>query len=256
MATIASGLCSVTFRSLPPEEVIDLAAENMLTAVEWGADVHLPPGETGRAESIRDRCADRRIVCPSYGSYHFVGRSDGDELAPLFATADALGASTVRVWVPGDPRPNRWDQNEAVIGALAKACDAAAAMGLTIAMEFHPGTLTGTARSTREVLAAVGCANLRTYWQPAPGATHLHALTELDPVLHHLEHVHVFAWDADGTRLPLIAHETLWRKTFAKIAAQPDDRVAYAYLEFVEDDSPTALARDAATLHSWIGESA
>jgi 3-dehydroshikimate dehydratase len=253
MTEIAPGLCSVTFRDLDPEAVIDIAAGAALTGIEWGADVHLPPGDLARAGQLRERCADHALTCPSYGSYYYPGRSDAAELAPTLATAGALGASTVRVWAAGDPRPNHWDRNKAVIDALAETCDRAAELGLDIAMEFHPGTLTETARSTREVLAEVDRANLRTYWQPTPGATHLHALTELDPVLHDVRHLHVFSWEADRARLPLAAHETLWRKAFEKIAARPDGQLVYAYLEFVENDAPEALARDAKTLHALLG---
>jgi sugar phosphate isomerase/epimerase len=153
MTAIAPGLCSVTFRHLRAEDVIDLAAAAQLQAIEWGADIHVPPGNTARAKLVRDQCADRGLACASYGSYYFAGKSPVDELAPTLTTARALGATTVRVWAPGDPRPENWDASASVTDALAHACDAAAELGLTIAMEFHPGTLTETARSTREVLA-------------------------------------------------------------------------------------------------------
>lgn len=254
MTAIAAGMCSVTFRQLSAEEIIDVAAAARLQAIEWGADVHVRPGDTARAEQVRDQCADRGLACASYGSYYFAGKSAVDELAPTLETARALGATTVRVWAPGDARPEHWGASAPVIDALAHACDAAAELELTIAMEFHPGTLTETARSTREVLADVNRPNLRTYWQPVPGATHLHALTELDPVLRHLEHLHVFSWETDSTRLPLAAHASLWRRVLAKVASQHADRQAYAYLEFVPGDAPEALTRDATTLRGWLEE--
>jgi 3-dehydroshikimate dehydratase len=254
MTSIAPGLCSVTFRHLPVHDVIDLAAAAQLAAIEWGADVHVPPGNGTLAEEVRDQCVDRGLACPSYGSYYFAGKSAVDELAPTLETACSLGATTVRVWAPGDPSPEHWDASAPVIDALAHACDAAAELGLTLALEFHPGTLTETARSTREVLADVDRPNLRTYWQPVPGATHLHALTELDPVLRHLAHLHVFSWETDSSRLPLAAHESLWRRVLAKVADQHDDRPACAYLEFVAGDTPEAMMRDAATLRGWLEE--
>lgn len=258
MARLVPGLCSVTFRQLSADDIVELAAEAGLASIEWGADVHVPPGDTVEAARVRQRCAARDLTCPSYGSYYFAGQSSDDELTPVLDTARALGATTVRVWAPGDPRPDRWDAAAPVIDALRRGCDAAAAHDLTLALEFHPGTLTETARSTREVLAGVDRPNLRTYWQPVPGATRLHALTELDPVVHHLEHLHVFSWAVDGSRLALDAHEDMWRHAFRKVAeslAQQDDgRVHVAYLEFVPDDEPAALARDAASLRTWLDE--
>lgn len=63
------GLCSVTFQQLAPEEIVDLAMRCGLEAVEWGADVHLPPGKPGVARALADRCRDRGLRCPSYGTY-------------------------------------------------------------------------------------------------------------------------------------------------------------------------------------------
>ena len=250
--SILPGLCSVTFRQLGVDEVIEVASRAGLQAIEWGADVHLRPGDPAYAARVREQCADVGVACPSYGSYFFAGKSPTDELAPLFANANGLGASTVRVWAPGDSRPQYWHESAPVVEALADACDQAAEHGLTIAVEFHPNTLTATARSTRELLADVDRPNFRTYWQPVPGTTSLHALTELDPVLSHLQNLHVFSWNEDSSRLPLAAHEDLWRAVLAKVDEQPDERTVCAYLEFVEGDDPAVLARDGATLRSWI----
>jgi sugar phosphate isomerase/epimerase len=254
---LVAGLCSVTFRQLPADDVIDLAADAGLASIEWGADVHVTPGDIAEAARVHDRCAAHGLTCPSYGSYYFAGASSDDELTPVLETARALGATTVRVWAPGDPRPDRWDAATPVIDALRRGCDAAATHDLTLALEFHPGTLTETARSTREVLAGVDRTNLRTYWQPTPGATRLHALTELDPVVRHLEHLHVFSWAPDSSRLALDAHADLWRHALRKVAdevAEQDDRVHVAYLEFVPGDAPDAFRRDAAVLRTWLDE--
>ena len=40
---IRPGLCSVTFRELDAERVVELAAEAGLACVEWAGDVHVPP---------------------------------------------------------------------------------------------------------------------------------------------------------------------------------------------------------------------
>lgn len=252
MTEIVPGVCSVTFRALTADRVVELAHGAGLRAIEWGADVHVPPGDIGEASRVRELCAARDLACPSYGSYWFAGRSSDDELAAVLATARALGATTVRVWAPGDPRPRHWSEAAPVIDALRAACDRAD--DLTIAVEFHPGTLTETARSAREVVASVDRPNMRTYWQPHPGSDHLHALTELDPVVLHLAHLHVFSWDADSNRLPLDAHAELWRRALEKVATTSHEAQLCAYLEFVDDDDPEVFARDASTLLAWLRE--
>jgi sugar phosphate isomerase/epimerase len=254
MTEIVAGLCSVTFRALDADQIVAIATRNELRAIEWGADVHAPPGDLVEATRIREQCAANDLACPSYGSYWFAGQSSDEELPAVLASARALGATTVRVWAPGDPRPERWADATPVVEALRNACDRAEE--LTIAVEFHPGTLTETARSTRELLASIDRANMRTYWQPHPGADHPHALTEIDPVVLQLAHLHVFSWDVDSNRLPLDAHAQLWRKAFEKVAnTSPQPRMC-AYLEFVAHDDPRSLDRDAATLRGWLREAA
>ncbi len=41
-----AGLVSVTFRQLSPEEIVRVAREAGLTVIEWGGDVHVPPGDS------------------------------------------------------------------------------------------------------------------------------------------------------------------------------------------------------------------
>jgi sugar phosphate isomerase/epimerase len=97
-AAITPGLCSVTFRALPAERVIALATEAGLAAIEWGMDVHLPPGETAQAAALAAACHDAGIATPTIGSYLRCTDEDGDQPAAVFDTAIALGAAVVRVW--------------------------------------------------------------------------------------------------------------------------------------------------------------
>jgi sugar phosphate isomerase/epimerase len=253
MPVLRSGLCSVTFRELPADEIIDLAADAQLSAVEWGADVHVRPGDIDEAERVRRRCADHGLECPSYGSYFAATQSRVEELDDVAATAEALGASVIRVWSPYGVGPGA-DRGavETIARALGDACDRVAPRGLTLALEFHPDTLTETADSARALIAAIDRPNLRTYWQPRPGATAEHAFHELTRVLPLLAHLHVFAWRPDSSRLPLVEHEELWRKALSTVASAADANERVAYLEFVADDDPAAFAADAKTLREWI----
>ena len=49
---LTPGLVSVSFRPLAGEEIIRLAKETGLAAVEWGGDVHVPAGDTARAKEL------------------------------------------------------------------------------------------------------------------------------------------------------------------------------------------------------------
>ena len=67
----------------------------------------------------------------------------------------------------------------------------------------------------------------------------------------HLANVHAFHWGVGPRRrLPLADGEQLWIPYLRRIRSTGRDH--FVMLEFVEDDSPEALRRDAATLKGWL----
>ena len=243
-SSFVPGLCSVTFRGLAPDDVLRATVAAGLQAIEWGGDVHLPPGDVARATALARRCADAGVVCPSYGSYVSAG-DRGHEMVAALDTADALGARTVRVWAPLGVTPD-------AVGELATA---AGARGLTASLEFHPGTSTETATSTLALLAAVDSDHLYTYWQPVAGAPPARSIAEYRLIEHRCSHVHVFWWTLDGARRPLVEGIELWPVVLGAPSTglrRHEPRVAY--LEFVADDDITTMAADAATLRNWCDD--
>lgn len=254
MTAIVPGLCSVTFRALAPAAVIDLADRAGLAAIEWGADLHVPPGQPDAARALAGRCADAGLACPSYGAYWFAGRSDRSELDPILDTAEALGASLLRVWAPFGVGPDAGDEERRGVADALRGClEIATRRGVRVALEFHPGTLTETADSALDLLAR--CEGVLSYWQPRPGDGAEAALPELEAVAARLAHLHVFSWGADPTDRRALSHrETLWRRALRAASTAPSPMDARcAYLEFVRDDSPEAFLDDAASLRRLIG---
>ena len=63
MAQVKTGLVSVTFRQKSVEEIAALTAEAGLSGVEWGGDVHVPPGDreaARRAAQQKDGAQDHQ----------------------------------------------------------------------------------------------------------------------------------------------------------------------------------------------------
>jgi len=256
MSEIVAGLCSVTFRALEAEAVLRLAERANLGAIEWGADVHVPPTDPERARRLATLCADDGVACPSYGTYFVAGRNADADFEPVLDTAEALGASLLRVWAPFGVMPGDDETSRDDVAAALRACaERAAARDLQVALEFHPGTLTHTAAGALDLLAHAGD-DVSTYWQPRPGEGADLSLPELEAVAHRLAHLHVFSWDPTGNeRQPLSHFETLWHRALQIAAEAPALATPRcAYLEFVPDDSPESLARDAADLVRWIRE--
>jgi len=241
-----AGLCSVTLRACSPAEVVGAAVRAGIECIEWGADVHVPPGALAAAGEVRGRTEDAGLRVASYGSYLWAGRIDDDrvdeEAEAVLDTAVALGAPNVRVWAKGSRS----------VAQLRVVALRAAERDVTVSLEFHPGTWTETAQGTLDLLGEVGSPALRTYWQPHPQLAVPALLSELEAVLPRLSHLHVFRWTPGGERLPLADGADLWPGALALASpVSPEDRVAF--LEFVRDDDVDQLVADAATLRGWLG---
>src|SRR4051794_38844460 len=68
-------LVSVAFRHLSPKDVVALVRQAELNSIEWGGDVHVPPGELGVADEVARLMHDAGLIVASYGSYYRVGTS-------------------------------------------------------------------------------------------------------------------------------------------------------------------------------------
>ena len=124
----------------------------------------------------------------------------------------------------------------------------AAAEGISIAFEYHRGTMTQTKEGALRLLAALPEENIFTYWQPNPDISFEEQLAELDAVAPRLSNLHVFAWEAGNVRFPLEHAADKWRAYFAKAVASSHA----AILEFVKDDSPEQFLQDAETLRRLL----
>ena len=93
---IKTGMTSVTFRKKSAEDVIAIVKEAGLDGIEWGGDIHVPAGDLGTAERVRESCRQNGIEILSYGSYYRAGEQE--RFRPVLETAIMLGAQTIRVW--------------------------------------------------------------------------------------------------------------------------------------------------------------
>jgi 3-dehydroshikimate dehydratase len=258
--TIVPGLCSVTFRRLIPDEVIDAAVRAGVDGIEWGADVHAPPGGGAAIAALAARTRDAGLEVVSYGSYLGMAPSTGeDDVDAVLDTAEQLGAPMVRMWTELGVTADGPDaERERVTERTAALAQQIVARGLLPTLEFHPGTLTATAQSANELLDAVGQPTLRTHWQPDPSLAPEIALGELTQVTAHLAHLHVFAWGRTGIddRRPLADGAPLWVPAveLADREGAPLPGHRYALCEYVRHDDPEQFVADVRDLRSWIDD--
>lgn len=245
---IRPGLCSVTFRQLTPEQVVEAAAAAGLEVIEWGGDVHVPPGDPARAAEVARATTDAGLAVCSYGSYFRSGAAE--PFTPILDSAEALGADRVRIWAGRvDSRDATPDQCAQIVARLRDAVAEASERSITLALEFHRGTIADTPDAVLRLLADVP--GLTTYWQPTVDASDAVALAEYDALAAHTSAVHVFSWWPFDRRLRLSERASLWHPLFAAAAAQPAPP-RDALIEFVPDDDPGLLAPEAATLRRWL----
>ena len=249
------GLTSVTFRELPPEEIATICRLAGLDGIEWGGDVHLPPGRPAEARRLRALTEDKGLQVLSYGSYYRVGASGQPDrdFGPVLETARLLGAPLIRVW-PGDRGSALadWDAYAAAAAETAAICRMAGEYGIRVAYEYHPGTLTDCIASARRLLEMCGACGAASLWQPRP-VPWQENLAELKGLGDYLANIHVFHWtrrDGRTLRRPLAEGEADWLR-YLRAAGHIPGRHDLI-LEFVKDDRPECLLEDAQTLRRWV----
>ena len=251
---IIPGLVSVTFRKHTADEIVKMAADASLAAIEWGADVHAKVGEIENAISVGRITRDAGLLTISFGSYFWIGHEEEHgSFADVISTAEALGASNIRSWAGRKASRDVDDAGFAfVAGEIAKRCDEAAAHGLTLSLEYHPNTLTDCKESAVRLAKAVDRDNLRLYWQPNFELSDSENLASLEAVQPWLSNINVFSWlGAGAARYPLSHSLDLFRSVADMIRS--DGRDHGMLLEFVMGDDPAQMAEDAETLLGIIG---
>lgn len=242
------GLVSITFRALKPDEIIRRAAEAGLKAIEWGADVHVPPDDLDHARRVGEQTRSAGLAVSSYGSYYKAGQAP-TTFDAILHTARALGAPRIRIWA-GITGAEQADEAiwQTVIHDIQRVVELAGRDNIRVAVEFHSGTLTSRASSAARLLHAVP--ELETYWQPRADLCPDEALAELASLSDRLVHVHVFHWQPGWMRHPLAEGASCWLKYVR--ALHDLHRPLHIQLEYVKDDRPEQLMHDASTLLGWL----
>lgn len=246
-----TGLVSVTFRQLTPEEIIALVANAGLDGIEWGGDIHVPPGDLDNARAVGEETRRQGLAVAAYGSYCRLTEEERAAGLPeaVVEAARALGAPLIRVWAGATGSAQASQQAfDAVAANARRMAEMASAHGIRVAFEYHGNTLTDTAQSARRLLEAVAHPNMGSLWQPPVGMFIDECLEGIAQIEPYLQNMHAFTWRG-GDRLPLAEGEEAWRLYLDRLATRPGEH--YALLEFVAGDHPEQFLRDAQTLRQW-----
>lgn len=239
------GLCSVTFRGLTVESIIELAKGCGLDCIEWGGDVHVPPSDVENAKRVGSLTRESGLKTLSYGSYYRF-REDQDYESVILA-CNALGAKTVRVWA-GEKDGEKFTETEygALVEKVREVATLAGRYGITVAFEFHFNTYCNTAENALRLISDVSMPNVLSYWQPSywhePAEEEYEVnMCALRALSGKIAGVHVYKWRG-CTRLALSEGEKEWHDYAQTIGDAP------YYLEFVAGDEQEQFAQDCKTL--------
>ena len=249
---IYGGLVSVSFRQLSCEEIVELVSQAKLDGIEWGGDVHVPPGDVARAQEVGRMTRQAGLQVAAYGSYF--NRAEDTTFEQVLDTALALQTPTIRIWAGKTGSADTTPEARAELVAQAqRAADLAQAAGLTLSYEWHSFSLTDTNESAQLLLQEIDRENVWLCWQPNLDADEPYCLAGLEAIKDKMTNVHVYNWkmvDDELVRDALAGGKESWQKYFEVINRTGRDH--FALLEFVRDDSPEQFRADAATLKQWL----
>lgn len=247
-----TGLASVSFRHLKPIEIVELVKKAGLKGIEWGGDIHVPPGELKNARDILKMTREEGLEVSSYGSYYRIGcgRENKAGFDSVLETALGLNAPVIRVWA-GNKASREADEAywERVMEDAGKISELAQKAGIQVALEYHEDTLTDTWESAGRLLKAVGGNNLRSYWQTHMEEDRQTRLKGLKEMMPWLVNVHIFSW-VNNQRTALAETAVEWQVYLKEI--QKMEMVRYCLLEFVRNNSPEQFLKDAETLKQLL----
>lgn len=247
---IRSGLASITFRQLSVAEIVAATRAAQLAGIEWGGDIHVPPGDLARARETRQRTLEAGLAVSSYGSYFRLGEPD---FSRILETATALDAPTIRVWAGRQGSAETSDADrQTIVAAAHEIGEQARAAELTIGLEMHAGTLTDTPASAARLLTEIQHPNVRLYWQPYHFLSPDENLASIDLLAPWLSNFHVFHWSPDTVRFPLADGADRWRAYLQSAGNLAGDR--WALLEFSLDDNLSVFQRDAIVLKDLVDQ--
>lgn len=159
------GFTSTTFRNIKDlSRIVYLAKSAQADCIEWGGDIHIT--NVDEARSACKICRERGLTVNSYGSYYTVGSSNREEWEKICRIAEALGASSVRVWL-GKKGSKKTTEAEykAMLADAEYICGIAASYGITVMPECHNGTYNDNTDAFLKFALDLNKNNFATYFQ-------------------------------------------------------------------------------------------
>ncbi|MBP3361144.1 MAG: TIM barrel protein [Clostridia bacterium] len=247
------GIASVTFRELGIKEILEYAKKAGLDLIEWGSDVHVKPEEKEQAAYVALKTGQSGLCVSSYGSYYRLGIYENyeKEFAKYLETAKILGAPIIRVWAGTFGSKEAGDKYfKNIVEETKSICDMAG--NISIAFEFHGGTVCDSKESALRLVKEVGRVNFGLYFQFDPLVSLEENINTLNAFLPYLKVVHVFNIDKYNNRFSIGENggEKIWH-SFVRVLNKSEKDINMLF-EFLQNPSLESLKKETEILKKII----
>lgn len=246
-----TGLCTIAFRDLPFEQVLDLAVSAGFDGVEpWGSPDHTPePFDEDVIKRAAAAVHSRGLEVSQFGSYANP-TDDGFEqqMKDALATSKLYQTDAIRVWAGNCGSSEATDdQWAAATAGFASFCDQAADAGMILVVEMHNGRLSDTVDGCLRLIESVNKENFRMNFQPMYSDVPEKTLDEAQRIAPFVSTVHAQNYVTTGKNTRSLISEGLvdFSTVIGMFRSVGFD--GYLEVEFVKEDDPEAALKADAT---------
>lgn len=243
-----TGVVSVSFRPLSPEEILQGMVKAGLKNIEWGSDVHAICTDDARLDELVELMKKYDITCSSYGAYYRLGVNSIEEFPDYLKATKKLGTNIIRIWAGKARREEMTPEwRQMIIEEAKKVAKLAEEAGVIVCTECHRGTMTETKEYCLELMEGVNSPNFRTYWQPNPDISDEENVEYIRMVKPYITHIHVFYWP-NNQRISLHNGIENWKFYMKEFAGEEKTLL----LEFMYDGQITTMPAEADALRQIV----
>jgi hypothetical protein len=254
---IRLGLCSGAFLTLGTKEIVDAAKGAGLDAIEWAADAHVRPGDSGLAVETMMATLRAGMTIASYASLYRAGSEDEGfrRFDALLETASAMYAPNLRLYsasmaavAKGTGTP------DGLPDALRRLGDRAATRGVTLCLSLGRNTCSEDYPAALALVARAAHPFVRLAWEDLPSSSGEGASAALEKAGRDAALVIARCVDRDGKARGVAGGEADWRRRIAAFKRSELDPKMGSFVLIGSASDAAALEAEARALKAIVKE--
>lgn len=243
------GMTSVTLHESSIDDIVHLAKNNNLQAIEWD-ESHVKRGQIAEAEAVRKKSAQAALRITAY-STDFNIHSDSEWFfSKVLETAAALGTDTITLTIEKPSLPEDTGGVSApLIAKVQNLADLAASAKMKLCFAYRRGSLLEDYIHTGRFIEAISRQNVYISWQPNRTSSLIYNIFELKTLAPFVHHVYVSYPDADSGYTPIIEGKDEWHQYLKVLHGKPNGTLLF------KDCNIAGFSSECALMQEWVAES-